>query len=229
MKRVLNQGFVRLVNVMGDDLSVVQSARVSYGKDITNDAIKDRKLINFLMNNGHETPFEHVVFQFHVKCPLFVARQWFRHRWGSYNEISGRYTEVADEFYIPAYFRRQVGKNYQFENMSEEECNELYTRFENYYQYAHNFYKKLLRRGVAKEQARMVLPLGMYTQFYWTVNARALMNFLKLRLDDHAQKEIQDYAVALLDYFKQAAPWTADAFMRKTFPPLLNKDDSGQV
>jgi thymidylate synthase (FAD) len=220
-KRVLNQGFVSLLKVLGDDITIVRSARVSYGS-APSDPEKDKKLIEFLMKNEHETPFEHVVFQFHVKCPIFVARQWFRHRWGSFNEISGRYVEVPSEFYMPSYFRRQVGKNYEYENMSDKECNDLNTRLQNFYTFTHNFYKKLLKEGVAKEQARMVLPLGMYTQFYWTVNARSLMNFLRLRLDNHAQKEIQEYAQALMEYFRENLPWTADAFLRREFPHLFN-------
>lgn len=213
-KKVLNRGFVRLVDVLGDDLSVVKAARVSYGKDVS-DSQKDQKLIKFLMKNNHETPFEHVVFQFHVKCPLFVARQWFRHRWSSFNEISGRYVEMKDEFYIPSYFRTQKGKNYIFENLSEEECNELYTKFDNYCKWAHNFYLKLIREhGVAREQARMILPQSMFTEFYWTVNARSLMNFLKLRMDVHAQWEIRQYAKAMMEFFMDKTPWTAKTFLQ---------------
>lgn len=212
MREVLNKGFVRLVDSMGDDLTVVKSARVSYGSD-TKGPEKDQKLIKFLLANNHETPFEHLVFTFHIKCPLFVARQWMRHRMGSFNEISGRYTEIEDDFYIPTAFRKAAGSNYLFEPMTEGENNKLYSKFENYYAWSFNFYKKLLSEGVSKEQARIILPLGTFTEFYWTVNARYLMNFLKLRMDEHAQWEIQQYAFILMDFFKEKAPWTADAFI----------------
>jgi thymidylate synthase (FAD) len=215
-RKILDKGFIRLDEVSGDDLTVVQSARVSYRGAATGDD-RDKKLISFLMNNNHETPFEHVVFRFHVKCPMFVARQWFRHRWASYNEVSGRYTVVNEEFYLPTHFRTQKGKNYQYENLSEQDCNELYTKFENFHKWVYNFYTKLIEQGVAKEQARMILPQSMYTEFYWTVNARSLMNFLKLRVDEHAQWEIRQYAMALLDFFVDNMPWTAEAFIKKEF------------
>lgn len=213
-RRVLDKGFVILDNVSGTDLDVVRSARVSYGKDITTPE-RDKKLINFLMRNNHKTPFEHVVFRFHIKCPLFVARQWVRHRWASVNEISGRYTRMKNEIHIPSYFRKRVGKNYEYENMSEEKCNELYTRFKNFHTFAYNFYEKLLNKyDLCEEQAREILPLALYTEFYFTVNVRSLMNFLKLRQDKHAQKEIRDYANVLFDYFKEYMPWTAEAFLK---------------
>lgn len=217
MRKVLNRGFIRLDGVFGNDLTIVQAARVSVGKGISLPE-KDKNLISFLMSNHHETPFEHVVFRFHVKCPIFVARQWFRHRWGSYNEISGRYTEVKDDFYMPTYFRTQTGKNYEYTNMSDAECNELTTKFANFHTWAYNFYKKLLDQGVAKEQARMILPQSMFTEFYWTVNARALMNFLKLRVDKHSQWEIRQYALAALEMYIENLPWTAEAFVLKEFP-----------
>ncbi len=220
-RKVLDKGFVRLDEVCGDDLTVVQSARVSYRGEVKGDE-KDKRLIEFLLKNAHETPFEHVVFRFHVKCPIFVARQWFRHRWGSFNEVSGRYTVITDDFYLPSYFRTQKGKNYEYENLSEQECNELYTKFENFHRWVYNFYSKLIEKGVAKEQARMVLPQSMYTEFYWTVNARSLMNFLKLRIDNHAQWEIRQYAVTLLDFFVDSLPWTAEAFVKKEFNRVIS-------
>lgn len=215
-RKVLNTGFVRLESVDGDDLRIVQAARVSY-RGVAKGDEKDKKLIAFLMNNGHETPFEHVTFTFHIKCPIFVARQWFRHRWASYNEVSGRYTVFKDDFYLPTHFRTQKGKNYEYENLPEEQCNDLNTKFENFHKWIYNFYTKLLEQGVAKEQARMILPQSMYTEFYWTVNARSLMNFLKLRVDDHAQWEIRQYAVTLLDFFVDNLPWTAEIFIKKEF------------
>ena len=202
IRKVLNKGFVKLVDKLGDEQTVAQAASVSFGQE-AGDPVKDRKLINFLLANGHETPFEHVVFTFHIKCPIFVARQWMRHRIGSFNEISSRYTVVQDEFYTPVYFRKQIAKNYGYENLTESECNELAAKFDNYYKWAHNFYKKLLDQGVAKEQARIILPVGQFTQFYWTVNARSLMNFIKVRADKHAQWEMQQFALVVQQFFSQ--------------------------
>ncbi len=213
MKQVLDKGFVDLIDCMGDDLSIVRAARVSYGKNIT-DPDKDKKLIKFLLNNEHGTPFEHTALTFHIKAPIFVVRQWMRHRIGnSYNEISGRYTEMKEEFYIPAQLRTQVGKNYQYETLVDS-VNSI-EKIEKHYDDTFNLYKELLAAGVAKEQARAVLPLGMYTEMYWTVNVRSLMNFITLRLDDHAQEEIREYAAALLEYFKDKFPWTAEIFLER--------------
>ena len=118
------------------------------------------------------------------------------------------------EFYNPAYFRKQTGKNYKFENLTEEQCNELHSKFQRFYETTFNFYYKLLSNyDLAKEQARMILPVGMYTEFYWTVNAHALMHFLKLRTDNHAQWEIQQYGNVIFDMFKEKLPWTAEAFI----------------
>jgi len=156
-KKVLDKGFVRLIDMMGDDLSAVRSARVSYGKELTTPE-KDRKLIEYLMKHGHETPFEHIVFTFHVKCPIFVARQWFRHRIASYNEISGRYTKLKDEFYIPDKIRIPDEKDRQKSmpndgKVDEEEAKKLMIEcFENSYR----IYQKLLEMGLARELARVV-------------------------------------------------------------------------
>jgi thymidylate synthase (FAD) len=213
MKPVLDKGFVDLVDSMGTDLSIVRAARVSYGKT-SSDPEKDKKLIKFLLNNDHGTPFEHTSFTFHVKAPIFIVRQWMRHRIGnSFNEISGRYTEMKEEFYLPTTLRTQVGKNYQYENLMDS-VNSL-EKIEAHYDATFKLYKELLELGVAKEQARAILPLGLYTEFYWTVNARSLMHFISLRLDPHAQEEIREYAVVLLEYFKEILPWTAEAFLEK--------------
>ncbi len=209
--KVLDNGLVRLVDFMGGDVAVVQAARVSFGKGAT-DAERDRKLVHYLMANRHETPFEHSVFKFHIKCPIFVARQWFRHRMASYNEISGRYTTMKEEFCLPEVLRTQKGKNYQFEDLDAETNVELKERIRQQYQSAYELYKLLLARGVAKEHARIVLPLSLYTQFYWTINARALMNFLSLRLEEHAQLEIRQYAQVISKIFQQKMPWTFEAF-----------------
>lgn len=212
-KQILDYGIVRLVDFMGGDSAVVQSARVSFGKGVTNDE-RDRKLVFFLMANGHETPFEHSVFKFHIKCPIFVARQWFRHRMASYNEISGRYTEMKEEFCLPDKLRTQKMRNYQYEELDTALNSSLRKKIENHYTASFDLYQELLEAGVAKEHARIVLPLSLYTQFYWTINSRALINFLRLRMEEHAQYEIRQYAEAINEIFKTKMPWTHAAFMK---------------
>lgn len=211
--KVLDNGLVRLVDFMGGDAAVVQSARVSFGKGMTNDE-RDKKLLFFLLANGHETPFEHSVFKFHIKCPIFVARQWFRHRIASYNEISGRYTEMKEEFCLPETLRRQKTRNYKYELLDDAENDELRQRIQKHYDASFQLYQDLLEKGVAKEHARIVLPLSLYTQFYWTLNSRALMNFLRLRMEEHAQYEIRQYANIINDIFKNKMPWSQEAFMK---------------
>lgn len=215
MREVLDRGFVRLVDFMGGDLMVVQSARVSFGQESKGEE-KDRKLIRYLLAHGHETPFEQSVFQFHVKCPLFVARQWFRHRWSSFNEISGRYTVFdEEEFYVPERKRVQEKVNRQGSVVAEisgEEHRAFAGRIREETERALTAYRTLLEEGTAKELARIVLPLNVYTQYYWSVNARSLMNFIKLRCDVHAQYEIRCYATVIREIFREKMPWTASAF-----------------
>ncbi len=216
--KVLDKGFVELVSVMGDDLTVVRAARVSTGSG-TKGPEKDKKLIDYLMRHGHETPFEHVVFTFHVKCPIFVARQWFRHRIASYNEKSGRYSKMEYEFYVPERMRIQHPKDRQMSvpndgSVDEERAKKI---IEEVYEKAFKAYEELLEMGVARELARIVLPLSLYTEFYWTVNMRSLMNFLSLRADSHAQWEIQQYALAIADYFKKCCPWSYESFLKHSY------------
>ncbi len=209
-------GFVRLDAAMADDLSVVNSARVSFAKESLEMTDADIGLIKFLMRERHGTPFEHNSFRFHVKCPLFVAREWFRHRIGSFNEFSARYSEVPNEFYPPARseMRMQVGKpgSYSFEPLQDAEAAKAVESIEKAYAYAYYVYVGLLEQGVAKEQARMVLPVGMFTQFYWTVNARSLMNFLSLRTHETAQYDIRVYAEAVLELAAPKMPVTFAAW-----------------
>ncbi|MBI4057203.1 MAG: FAD-dependent thymidylate synthase [Elusimicrobia bacterium] len=229
--QVLDLGFVRLIEFMGGDLGVVRAARVSYGTGSKGEE-KDRKLIAYLIKHEHMTPFEHAIFKFHIKCPIFVARQWFRHRIGSYelgsfegsglfeasgsgiNEISGRYVEVPDEFYVPNTWRAPDSKNKQGSQatpqLDQKKCHAL---MEKHHQQSFSIYRQLLEAGVAREMARMVLPLSLYTQFYWTANARSLMNFIALRADAAAQWEIQQYAEAITDLFAQKMPWTWESFL----------------
>jgi len=209
---VLDKGFVRLVDFMGGDNAVVQAARVSFGQGLKTPE-RDKRLIEYLMEHEHGTPFEHSVFKFHVKCPIFVAREWFRHRIASYNEISQRYVEVKEEFYVPEKLRKQSSKNKQaseFANFENEE--EMLDMIVRVYKEIYSTYRKLLEYGVAREMARIVLPLGTYTQFYWTVNSRSLMNFLKLRMAEDAQYEIREYAKVIYLIFRERMPWTAEAW-----------------
>lgn len=217
---LLDHGFIKLVDFMGGDLRVVSSARVTFGS-VSKGEDKDKALIKYLLEHAHHTPFEHCYFQFHVKCPIFVARQWMRHRWGSYNEVSARYTEVQDEFYVPQQFRVQDTKNKQgslsSSALNNADLNKIYA---DSVEASYQAYKKLLEAGVAREMARGILPVGQYTQFYWSVNARSLLNFISLRADAHAQYEIRVYADAIAKMFKERMPWSYEAFeaMQKKLP-----------
>src|SRR4051812_32461063 len=214
---VLDHGFVRLDAVMADDLSVVNAARVSFGARVEEMDDRDAGLVRFLMRERHGTPFEHNFFRFHIKAPLFVTREWQRHRIGSFNERSGRYSELPDEFYVPAAsaVRTQVGKPgaYTFEPMDDATAAEVRTGIESSYAESYGRYQELLGAGVAKEVARSVLPVGLYTEFYWSINARALMNFLSLRNAAAAQYEIRVYAEAVEHHFARAMPVTHGSFV----------------
>ena len=215
--RLFEHGFVRLDAVMADDLSVANSARVSFAKRKEMMDESDAGLIRFLMRDRHGTPFEHNAFRFHIRCPLFVAREWFRHRVGSFNEESARYHQLEGDFYVPALedVRSQVGKPgaYSFEPLSEDEAADVRAALDAAYARAYGVYQELIERGVAKEIARCVLPMGTFTQFYWTVNARSLMNFLSLRNAPTAQYEIRRYAEALETVLADQMPVTYEAFV----------------
>lgn len=210
-------GFVRLDGHMADDLSVVNSARVSFAQSSDELDDKAKGLINFLMRERHGTPFEHNSFRFHVKCPLFVAREWFRHRIGSFNEFSARYSMVEDEFFQPNPWdvRTQVGKpgSYSFEPVSDEKAEMTINEILKVNAYAYSTYEKLVQEGIAKELARVVLPVSMYTQFYWTVNARSIMNFLSLRTNENAQRDIRSYAKSVEGHFAKQMPVTYKAWV----------------
>ena len=196
---VLDKGFVELEDVFGGDEIAIKTARISYMS--RSDPEGDKKLVKTLMMNGHESPFEHIVFTFYVKAPIFVARQWFRHRIGSFSERSGRFTEFEEEFYVPD--KTRAGE--KVESMRTA----MHDAFETY--------KSLLKSGIKREVARMVLPMSLYTQWYWTVNARSLMNFLNLRTDKYAQYEIREYAMAIAKFFSGSCPLTYDAFVRYAY------------
>ena len=211
-------GFVILDSSMADDLSVVNSARVSFAKRSETLDQAAIGLINFLMRERHGTPFEHNSFRFHIKCPIFVAREWFRHRIGSFNEFSARYSEVPNEFFSPLLedVRKQTGKpgSYTFEKMDLSDAEKAKKIIEENNISAYDSYLELLEMGVAKELARSVLPVSMYTQFYWTVNARALMNFLSLRTAESAQVDIRRYAKDVERIFESQMPITHEAWIK---------------
>jgi thymidylate synthase (FAD) len=214
---VLDHGFVRLDDAMASDLSVVNAARVSFARRKEAMDESDEGLVRFLMRDRHGTPFEHNAFRFHIRCPIFVAREWFRHRISSFNEFSMRYAKATDEFYVPAAedVRSQVGKPgaYTFEPVDADLAEETRQALRGVYEQAYATYAELVERGVAREVARSVLPVGAYTEFYWTVNARALMNFVSLRAAETAQREIRRYADAVESLFAERMPVTYDAFV----------------
>jgi thymidylate synthase (FAD) len=214
---VLDHGFVRLDDAMASDLSVVNGARVSFARHKSELDDSDAGLIRFLMRERHGTPFEHNAFRFHVRCPIFVAREWFRHRVGSFNEFSMRYARATEDFYVPDAddVRTQVGKPgaYSFEPVSEEVAETTRERLREVYKAAYETYEQLVELGVARELARSALPVGAYTEFYWTVNARSLMNFISLRAAETAQREIRRYAEACERFFAEHMPITHAAFV----------------
>ncbi len=202
---------------MADDLSVVNGARVSFARRKEEMDESDEGLIRFLMRDRHGTPFEHNSFRFHIRCPIFVAREWFRHRVGSFNEFSMRYAKATDDFYVPDAedVRTQVGKPgaYSFDPVSPEVAETTREELRAVYAAAYDTYQRLVELGVARELARCVLPVGAYTEFFWTVNARSLMNFLSLRAAETAQREIRRYAEACETFLAEKMPVTYDAFV----------------
>jgi thymidylate synthase (FAD) len=216
---ILNGGFVRLDDFMADDLSVVNSARVSFGKKTDTMSEADEGLIGFLMRERHGTPFEHNSFRWHIRVPIFVAREWMRHRIGwSYNEFSARYSEMGSGFYIPDLenVRTQVGKpgSYSFEPIDTELAEELLTAIEQAGEQMYKTYKWLLLNNCAKELARNVLPVGMFTEFYATSNARSLMHFFSLRSAEAAQFEIREASLAMETLFSDVMPVTYKFFIQ---------------
>lgn len=210
--KVLDKGFVRLEDRMGGDLSVVRAARVSYLSE-PKAPEDDQKLIAFLLKHNHGTPFEHAVFQFHIKLPIFVARQWIRHRMSSYNETSFRYREAPEEFYIPLKWRAQEIKNKQGSVQSDDLPHaEMSEKLVAHGEASMQLYRELIRGGAAREMARMVLPTNLYTEWYWTVNARSLMHFIALRSDSHAQWETRQFSHALASIMRDTMPMTWKSF-----------------
>ena len=214
--KVLDKGFVRLVDYYGSDQRIVQSARVSYG-DGTKSVSQDGALIDYLLRHQHTSPFEQVVFTFHVKMPIFVARQWVRHRMGRMNEVSGRYSVMRDEFYVPedSCIAKQSTDNKQgrcSEPLPQEEAEEFRNAFEAGQKLSYEAYSKMLDKGLAREIARINLPLSLYTEFYWQMDLHNLFHFLKLRLDSHAQYEIREYAKVILEMVRKVCPMATASF-----------------
>jgi len=212
----LDKGFVRLVDYMGGDDRIVQSARVSYGAG-TKSVREDKGLINYLIRNAHTSPFEQVQLTFHTKMPIFVARQWVRHRTARLNEISGRYSVMEDEFYLPdgENLRPQNQKNKQGrsdERFDESLETEMISQMSAEQRQLYDSYAGLLEKGLAREIARINLPLSLYTEWYWQIDLHNLFHFLKLRMDAHAQYEIRVYAEAMATCAKAVAPLAYDAF-----------------
>ena len=225
---VLDHGFVRVIDYMGDDSSIVQSARVSYGKG-TKKVSTDEGLIKYLMRHWHSTPFEMCEIKYHIKLPIFIARQWIRHRTANVNEYSARYSILDKEFYLPSKenLAAQSTSNRQGRGdvLEGEQANEVLELLKNDAERTYNNYEIMLNErydgtvinekevGLARELARMNLTLNTYTQWYWKTDLLNLMNFLRLRADSHAQYEIRVYADIMLDTVKKWVPITYDAFM----------------
>jgi thymidylate synthase (FAD) len=214
---VLDKGFVRLVDAMGSDLSVVNAARVSFGKRKDTFEEGDVKLINYLAKHEHTSPFRHAYLQFHVKAPIFVFRQWMKHQVGcSWNEISGRYVEFPDdEYFVPAAFRQQAKVNKQGSE-GEIEAENREAALAAYLDACRNSvaqYKAMLELGVCREQARCVLPLGLYSEVYWTTSLQAVAHFIRLRSESHAQWEIQEYARAVRALMEDRFPASLKALL----------------
>ena len=224
---VLDHGFVRVVDYMGSDTAIVQAARVSYGAG-TKQSRQDAGLIRYLLRHSHTTPFEMCEIKFHIKLPIFVARQWIRHRTANVNEYSARYSILDNEFYVPAaeHLAAQSTSNRQGrgETLKGQEAKRVLELLRGDAIQAYNHYQEMLnedingetlasnRQGLARELARMNLSLNFYTQWYWKVDLHNLLNFLWLRSDDHAQYEIRAYANVMLETLKRWGPLTYEAF-----------------
>ena len=225
---VLDRGFVRVIDYMGDDAAIVQAARVSYGRG-TRRLSEDRGLIRYLLRHRHTTPFEMCEIKYHVKLPIFVARQWIRHRTANVNEYSARYSILDNEFYVPApqHLAAQSRANRQGrgDTLDGAEAERVLALLREDAERAYGHYTEMLnedaagepidesRLGLARELARMNLSLSFYTQWYWKIDLYNLMHFLGLRADSHAQYEIRAYATAMLDTLRRWVPHTFGAFM----------------
>ncbi|CAH58411.1 FAD-dependent thymidylate synthase [Ehrlichia ruminantium] len=214
--KVLDKGFVRLVDYMGSDESVVQAARISYGRG-TKSVSQDAALINYLMRHSHTTPFEMCEIKFHIKLPIFVARQWVRHRTANVNEYSARYSVLDHEFYIPEldHVATQSEDNAQGRgnSLSNEDAQYVTDLLKRDSDMVYETYNKFLIKGVSREISRISLTLNYYTEWYWKIDLHNLLHFLRLRSDVHAQYEIRVYAETMLEIVKKWVPLTYAAFV----------------
>lgn len=217
MVNVLGNGFILLQQSLASDLDVVNAARVSFAKRSAELDDGAAALVGFLMRNKHGSPFEHNIFRFHVRAPIVVVREWERHRIASYNEQSGRYSELREVFYEPEFIRTQVGKpgHYRFESMSDTDVASVRGIIATHNRECYQRYQMLLDKGVAREQARLVLPPTLMVEFWVSMNARALMNFIALRNADTAMFEIRQYAIEVEKVFAQLMPLTHAAFVEQ--------------
>ena len=213
--KCLDKGFVRLVDSMGGDNAIVQAARVSYGKGTTKQS-QDRGLIRYLMRHRHSTPFEMVEFKFHAKMPIFVARQWVRHRTANINEYSLRYSEARDDFYFPELenikFQSSINKQGRGNQVSKKIREKVIKYFKEISNRSFEIYDELNNDGVARELARAILPVNLYTEWYWKNDLHNLLHFIGLRSDSHAQYEIQVYSDAMSLSVKNVAPFAWEAY-----------------
>jgi len=213
--KCLDKGFVRLVDSMGGDDAIVQAARVSYGKG-TSKVSQDRGLIRYLMRHRHTTPFEMVEFKFHCKMPIFVARQWVRHRTANINEYSLRYSEARDEFYYPEskhiQFQSTLNKQGRSGNVPKQLTDKVLKYFKEISERSFDMYKELNEAGLARELIRAILPVNLYTEWYWKNDLHNLLHFIGLRSDSHAQHEIRVYSDAMAKAVKKVAPFAWEAY-----------------
>ena len=210
---VLDHGFVRYIDHLGSDQRIVEAARVSYGSPSKGEEA-DKKLLHYLYKNRHTSPFEMCKITLDIKMPIFVCRQYIRHRMQNVNEVSARYTELPNEFYIPKVWRKQDTKNKQGSSgeFDVESNYQLSKNLANFCEEAYSEYQDLIADGVAREMARMVLPLNIYTQLYATWDIKNLLHFISLRDDSHAQAEIQEYGKAIKAILQKLFPWTMEAY-----------------
>jgi len=229
MIQILDKGFIDVVDRLGTDLTVVNAARVSFGKRKIELDKNDEKLVKYLIENKHYSPFRHVMVQFHLKAPEFVMRQWYKHVVGiettsnhptkdhAWNEISGRYVEIDEEdYYTPSVWRAQSKDNKQASAGQIEYQQNAHDIFDEEMKSLFDHYQGLLDLGVAKEQARIILPLNIYTEIYWTASFQAIMNFIELRDDNHAQWEIREYAKAMKEIMLNEFPIITELWLKTT-------------
>lgn len=236
---VLDHGFVRYIDHMGTDLRICEAARLSY-KSPSKGEEQDKKLLAYLWKNKHTSPFEMVKITLNIKLPIFVMRQYVRHRMQNLNEVSARYTELPNEFYIPKRWRKQDTKNKQgslvhfdwdkpTQDYSTATVNsDLSAVLQNHCKNCYDYYQQLLEQGVAREMARMVLPINIYTEIYACWDLKNLLHFITLREDSHAQAEIQEYGKAIRQIVQELFPWTLEAFDKYKWKlvPMVGRFDS---